>query len=102
MTQIMLDAGMQSKLNNLKESLELCDESGKVLAHLFPVVDPSQYERFEPVITPEELQRRRLEPDCSTAEVLARLQMAFPSIDRALWQRYVTYFQQCGFLPAPA
>ena len=73
MTQIMLDAAMQCKLNNLKESLELCDESGKVLAHLFPVVDPSQYERFEPVITPEELQRRRLEPDLSTAEVLSHL-----------------------------
>jgi hypothetical protein len=28
--------------------------------------------------------------------------MAFPAIDRALWQRYVTYFQQCGFLPIPA
>jgi thioester reductase-like protein len=37
-----------------------------------------------------------------TAEALARLQMAFPAIDRALWQRYVTYFQQCGFLPIPA
>jgi hypothetical protein len=28
--------------------------------------------------------------------------VAFPAIDRALWQRYVTYFQECGFLPAPA
>jgi thioester reductase-like protein len=35
-----------------------------------------------------------------TAQMLSRLQMAFPAIDQALWQRYVGFFQHCGFLQA--
>jgi thioester reductase-like protein len=37
-----------------------------------------------------------------TAQMLARLQIACPAIDEALWQRYVGFFQRCGFLPMPA
>jgi thioester reductase-like protein len=37
-----------------------------------------------------------------TAAMLARLQMAFPAIDEALWQRYATHFQRSGFLPIPS
>jgi hypothetical protein len=37
-------------------------------------VDPFQYEPIEPHISAEELQRRRQEPDFSTAEVLAYLE----------------------------
>lgn len=37
-----------------------------------------------------------------TTRVLARLQMAFPAIDQALWQRYVGFFQRCGFLETPS
>ncbi len=32
MTQIVLDAALRSKLHDLKQTLELCDESGNVLA----------------------------------------------------------------------
>ena len=74
MTQIILDAGLRSKLLDLRQPLELCDESGTVLARLVPVLDQSQYEAVEPHISPEELQRRREEPDYSTAEVLAYLE----------------------------
>ncbi len=37
-----------------------------------------------------------------TAGMLARLNMSFPVIDQALWQRYVRFFQESGFLPRPA
>ncbi len=74
MTQVILEAGMRSKLRDLREALEICDEKGTILARLTPVLDPSQYQRVEPPISPQELQRRRSEPDFSTAEVLAHLE----------------------------
>lgn len=73
MTQILVDADLRSRLQDLKQPLELCDESGKVLARMIPVPDPSQYEPIEPSLSSEELQRRRNEPDFSTEEVLAYL-----------------------------
>ncbi len=74
MTQVILDPMMRSKLHNLREPLDLCDESGRVLARVVPVLDPSQYETIEPQLSAEELQRRREEPEFSTAEVLAHLE----------------------------
>ena len=74
MTQVILDAAFRSKLYELRQPLELCDEAGRVLARLIPVLDPTQYEPVEPQITAEELQRRRQEPEYSTAEVLAHLE----------------------------
>jgi len=59
MTQIILDATMRSKLYDLRQPLELCDDSGRVLARVVPVLDPSQYEQVEPQLSAEELQRRR-------------------------------------------
>ena len=74
MTQVILDATLRSKLRDLKETLELCDESGTVLARVIPVLDESQYEPVEPPpISAEELERRRQEPTYSTAEVLEHL-----------------------------
>jgi hypothetical protein len=74
MTQIVLDAALRSKLHDLRQPLELCDESGKVLARLVPVPDESDFEQVGPQISDEELERRRQEPDYSTDEVLAHLQ----------------------------
>lgn len=73
MTQLILDASMRSKLYELKQDLELCDESGQVLARLIPVVDPSA---FEPQVSDEELRRRSQsnEKTYTTAEVLAHLE----------------------------
>jgi hypothetical protein len=74
MTQITLDGTLRSKLHNLTEPLELCDESGRLLARVIPVLDESQYERVEPQISAEELQRRKQSTESySTAEVLAYL-----------------------------
>ena len=65
MTRVIVDETLRSKLHNLSEVLELCDESGRVVARVTPV---------EPQLSEEELQRREQEPDYSTAEVLAHLE----------------------------
>lgn len=74
MTQIVLDATLRGKLQGLSQPLELCDESGRVLARVIPVPDPSQYEPVEPELSTDELERRRQEPEYTTAEVLAYLE----------------------------
>ncbi len=76
MTRIILDARLQQKLHNLIEPLELCNESGQVLARLIPVPDLSGYEPLEPQVSEEELLRRSQsdEKTFTTAEVLAFLE----------------------------
>jgi len=76
MTRIILDAGLRQRLNNLTEPLELCDESGQVLARLTPLLDPKQYGPLEPQVSEEELLRRSQsnEKTYTTAEVLAYLE----------------------------
>lgn len=75
MTRITLDGEMRSRLLNLTLPLELCDESGQVLARVLPTIDPALYEGLEPQISREELQRRKQNKGktYTTAEVLARL-----------------------------
>jgi hypothetical protein len=56
MTQVILDASMRSKLFDLRQPLDLCDESGKIIAHVIPVLDPADYEPVPPPeLTEEEL-----------------------------------------------
>lgn len=76
MTRVTLDADLRNKLLNLSRPLELCDETGRVLARLLPEFDPSQYEGLEPQITEEELRHRREHKGktYTTAEVLAHLE----------------------------
>ena len=76
MTRIILDADLRNKLLNLSQPLELCDESGRVLARLLPAIDSFAYEGLEPQITKEELQRRKQHKGktYTTAEVLAYLE----------------------------
>lgn len=50
MTQIIVDANLRTKLGNLMHPVELCDESGKVLAHVIPAFNPDDW---EPVPPPE-------------------------------------------------
>lgn len=75
MNQVYLDADLRSKLHNLSLPLDLCDEFGKVVAHVVPALDESEFERYVPPITPEELEALRNQPgpDYSTEEVLAHL-----------------------------
>ena len=74
MTRILLDAAMQSKLRNLSQKLEVCDESGAVLAYLIPIGE-SEYERSEPNFAEEDLQRQEQahEMRYTTEQVLAHL-----------------------------
>jgi hypothetical protein len=76
MTRVILDATLQQKLYNLTQPQELCNESGKVLAHWTPILDLSQYEPLEPQVSEEELLRRSQSDDktYTTAEVLAYLE----------------------------
>jgi hypothetical protein len=74
MTKVILDPALISKLHNLTEPLELCDQSGKPLAHVTPLLDLSQYEPWEPPIDEEELRRREQSDKWyTTQEVLAHL-----------------------------
>ena len=61
MTKVMLDKQTISKLSNLTEAIELCDESGKTLGHFLPEVDKEVYKRIQIPISEEELSRREKE-----------------------------------------
>lgn len=76
MTQVFLNAALRSQLLNLSKPLELCDEKGKVVALVYPAVDPSLYHPLEPQVSEEELDRRERcdQKRFSTTEVLARLE----------------------------
>jgi hypothetical protein len=76
MTRIILNDVLRNALPNLSEPLELCDESGKVVAKITPVVDLSEYEGLEPPeLSPEELKRRKTsEKWYTTAEFLKHLE----------------------------
>ena len=76
MSQIILDAGAASKLNDISHSVELCDPSGRVLGRFIPLIDLAEWEPLSPDISEEELDRREKSSEnrYTTAEVLARLE----------------------------
>jgi len=76
MTRVIINAEVQGKLLNLKEPLELCDESGRVLARVLPHYDPENYENLEPEISEEELKslRQYKGKTYTTEEVIAYLE----------------------------
>ena len=88
MTRLVVDDALRTKLCDLTQPLELCDNSGQVLGHFLPGVvelyDKTghvlgcflPYEGREPQISPEELQRRKQNKGktYTTAEVLAHLE----------------------------
>ena len=76
MTKVTVDETLRGKLHNLSEPLELCDESGRVVAQLFPVPDLSDYELWQPDVSEEELreQERTNKRWYTTSEVLQHLE----------------------------
>jgi hypothetical protein len=74
MRKVLIDELLLSKLNGLTEVVELCDESGKIVATVVPCspkYNPEQWDLCEPPpMTPEELERIRDEPEFTTEEVL--------------------------------
>jgi len=71
--KVTVDAQTKSKLLNLAQPVDLCDESGRLLGIFTPLSELEAAERARPPIMEEELARRLDEPDYSTAEVLAYL-----------------------------
>jgi hypothetical protein len=76
MTRVLLDAALRSKLHNLSEPVELCDESGRVVGRVIPIPEVAEEGPFEPQISEEEIKRRinSDEKRYTTAEVLAYLE----------------------------
>lgn len=58
MVRITVDSELLAKLGNLRTPATLQDSSGRVLAYLTPVENPSDFVAFEPEISEEELARR--------------------------------------------
>jgi hypothetical protein len=74
MDRIIVDDALRNKLRNLTESLELCDESGRMLARLIPASQLPNNSPWGPPISAEELRRReKSDKWYTTEEVLAHL-----------------------------
>ena len=72
MTRVIVDPALRQKLYDLSQPLELCDDTGRVLARVTPVAPG---DALEPQVSEEELRRRERSDDwATTAEVLARLE----------------------------
>ena len=76
MTQILVDAVLASKLNDLRSSVQVCDPSGRVLGRFVPRDDITEREPVSAGVSDEELDRRAKsgEKRYTTAEVLAHLE----------------------------
>ena len=75
MNRIIIDNETKSRLGDCAAAVELCDESGRVLARLTPVFTMEDALACEPAMTEEELQRRiNSEKWYTTQEVLDHLE----------------------------
>jgi hypothetical protein len=75
MKKVLYDAVLKEKLPDLESPVELCDEEGRVIARILPVLDPALYD-LEPEIGEKEFKERLANPGrlYTTAEVLAYLE----------------------------
>lgn len=77
MSQVISDAKLASTLRRTREPVDLFDESGGVLGTFFPRATAAEYEeaiRAMPVLSDEELERRREGPTYTTEEVIKYLE----------------------------
>ena len=58
MSRVTLDITLLTKLQNAGETLELCDNAGRVLGHFVPALAASPAADLEPRISEEEMDRR--------------------------------------------
>jgi len=73
MTRIIVDAALRNKLANLNEPADLCDESGRVLAHVVPACNPEDYEPAPPPpLSEEELRKIEQSTKWYTSEEVRR------------------------------
>jgi hypothetical protein len=61
MTRVTLDSETVSKLHDLQEHLELCDQSGRLLGYFVPTEDKVKYAQTEGQVSDAELNRREAE-----------------------------------------
>jgi hypothetical protein len=75
MSRVIVDRETIAKLNRIAEATELCDDSGRVVGHFFPVLDPAIYKNQEPQISEDEMNRReRTGGGRSLAAIMADLE----------------------------
>jgi hypothetical protein len=75
MTRIVINAEIRKLLHNLSEPVELCDDTGRVVARVTPAVDLSEWDVAEPEDDEAELQRREKETESfTTDEVISYLE----------------------------
>lgn len=75
MVRLTIDKGLECKLLQENEPLELCDSVGRVLGHFIPAVPASRYQGVESPTPAAELDRRsRDESGRPLAEILRDLQ----------------------------
>ena len=75
MNRLVVDPATLAGLRDVRQALELCDDSGRVVGHFIPTVDHSQYSELEPQISEDELDRReRIRGGRSLAEILNALE----------------------------
>jgi len=75
MVRLTIDKGLEEKLLQETEPLELCDAGGRVLGHFIPSASASKYRGVESPTPAAELERRsRHESGRPLAEILRDLQ----------------------------
>lgn len=78
MVRIQVDSELRKKFLDFREDIEICDETGRVLArfqHSTPWTDPDQWEPLTPEIGQEEVERRLADGGATltTAQVIEQL-----------------------------
>lgn len=58
MNRVIIDPATLAKLQDAQQTLDLCDESGRVVGRFIPLVDRSVCVDLEPRISEAELDRR--------------------------------------------
>lgn len=63
MTRVTLDNETVGKLHDLRENLEVCDASGRLLGYFVPTEDTAMYAEVDARVSDEELDRREAEEE---------------------------------------
>jgi hypothetical protein len=76
MTRITIDADLERKLLGFSRELELCDQEGRIVARVKPVIDAFAFDPQMPLLSTEELDRISKSPQkrYSTQEMLEYLE----------------------------
>ncbi len=58
MNRVVVDPATHARLREVRQTLELCDDSGRLVGHFVPTLDPSECADLEPHVSEAELDRR--------------------------------------------